>query len=433
MEDILFLIFTYITEALIVYHYAKSIYKHKINRYAALFIVFAAYIILMAVYKFLINSDIVNAVLITTANIAILYFIFESSFKSALFHGIVLCILLYISEFISLCIIALSLGVSWKSIEDNQFEIGVLLSRIIYFVCSSLLSKLSAKESRSKGWGRWVMLSILPVTSIFIIAAFRIIIDNFSVSRYLNIICIISVSLLLFTNIAVYWIYEQAEKSSQKLTELELINQKNNIDLQYLELLEKKNETMNIMVHDYKNNIAAIANMTDSAEIKDYINNMMGEITKFSRIARTKNRMLDVVLSKYNDICAAKKIKFDTDIITDNLSFMSSYDISSLFNNILDNAVEASEKSSEKYIRLEIAYSLNSYHRITAENSCDIKPSSERGNLITSKINPNAHGFGTKSIKRTIKKYSGESKWEYDDKNKRFKLIILFPVNEQCT
>ena len=41
----------------------------------------------------------------------------------------------------------------------------------------------------------------------------------------------------------------------QKLLELELTNQKNDIDMQYLNLIEKKNETMNVMAHDYKNHL----------------------------------------------------------------------------------------------------------------------------------------------------------------------------------
>lgn len=140
-----------------------------------------------------------------------------------------------------------------------------------------------------------------------------------------------------------------SRKSNQKLIELELVNQKNDIDMQYLELLEKKNETMNIMAHDYKNNLLTIAGMTDSSEVKDYIDNMMGEITKYNQIAKTKNRLLDVILSKYTDICNNKGITFETDIMTDNLGFINSYDISTLFNNILDNAVEAASISSKKY------------------------------------------------------------------------------------
>ena len=155
---------------------------------------------------------------------------------------------------------------------------------------------------------------------------------------------------------------------------------------------------------------------------------MVGEIKKYNQIAKTKNKLLDVILSKYTDICRDKNIIFCTDIMTDNLSFINSYDISSLFNNILDNAVEAAEKSTAKYIRLEITNSLNSYHKIIVTNSCDIEPKSEKGKLITTKDSKEIHGFGTKSINNTVNKYDGEMNWEYNDKAKEFKLIILIPI-----
>ncbi len=37
---------------------------------------------------------------------------------------------------------------------------------------------------------------------------------------------------------------------------------------------------MNIMAHDYKNHLITISDMSNSNEIKEYINNMSGEISK---------------------------------------------------------------------------------------------------------------------------------------------------------
>mgnify|MGYP002513846019 FL=1 len=113
--------------------------------------------------------------------------------------------------------------------------------------------------------------------------------------------------------------------------------------------------------------------------------------------------------------------------MSDNLKFINGYDISALFNNLLDNAVEAAAESSEKFIHIEITNSLSSYHKIIVINSCDIEPKSKKGNLITTKRNKDIHGFGTKSIRKTVKKYNGELHWEYDNANKQFKLVILFP------
>lgn len=417
----------YFSEWLIVYSYAKSIYEKR-NKYSVV-VTICFYMLLMLIYKYITTYEAFNVLFTLICNIICVYFGFKSTFKSSFFHGITLGITQFVSEVVAIYAISLVFNSANDSYTENSiiYMTDVILSKILYFAISRFLLKFSNKENSAASWGRWFSLSILPISSLFIILVIRLLTNGLTFSLSKSIICILSIILLLISNVVVYLIYEKAEKSNQKLIELELVNQKNDIDMQYLELLEKKNETMNIMAHDYKNNVLTIANMSDSNEVKEYINNMVGEIEKYNRIAKTKNKLLDVILSKYTDICNDKGIKFETDIMTDNLGFINSYDISSLFNNILDNAVEAASLSSGKYIYLEITNSLNSYHRVIATNSCDIEPHSDKGKLITSKKNKDTHGFGTKSIRKIVNKYDGELQWEYNNESRQFKLIIIFP------
>lgn len=427
MPSLLFLIFTYMTEALIVYTYTQSIYKPRKNKIISFSITLSSYALLLIIYKFIFTNDIANALLITIINILIMYLVFESTLKSAVFHGIILCILQYISEVIALYLIALTLKVPSQVVVTEHFETGTLISRVLYFMFSRFLAKLSLKENHSKSWGQWALLSLLPVSSIFIILVMRNLTDSKELSPYQNFICILSLFFMLIVNIIIYIIYEQAEKSSQKLMEFEIENQKNEIDMQYLELLEKKNEAMQIMAHDYKNHIQAINSMTSSPDIKEYLDAMLGEIHQYNRIGKTKNRLLDVIISKYIDICDKNNINFEIDIMSDNLAFIKNNDLSALFNNIFDNAVEAAVKSQKKHIKLKITNTLNSYHKIIIINSCDNTPNSINGKLITTKDKKSVHGFGTKSILRIVNKYHGEMQWEYDDSANEFKVIILIP------
>jgi sensor histidine kinase YesM len=308
--------------------------------------------------------------------------------------------------------------------------IGAVIRHLLYFSLSRILMKISTKESSKKSWGRWFSLSILPISSVYVISAIRIITDGLVLNLSDLMVIVTSTVLLMFANIIVYYIYEQAEKSSQKLLELEMTNQKNDIDLQYLNLLEKKNETMQIMIHDYKNHMMTIEAMSDSSKVNEYIENMLGEISKYSQMGKTKNKILDVILSKYTEICADKQIEFEVNIMSDNLSFISDTDISSLFNNILDNAVESAENSTDKLINLQISNSLNSYHKIVAINSCDNQPNSKNGKLISTKNNKDIHGFGTKSIEKIVNNYNGEAQWKYDDIKNQFELMILIPIEQ---
>lgn len=427
MQSFPILVFMFLTEWLIVYTYVKDIYKKR-NRFSVpLSAIF--FVVLMVIYRYVTSIETLNIVFTLLCNIFCIFACFKSTFKSSVFHGVVLCVANYVSEFISMLLISQVTSTPQNAYEENDFIYiaNIIVCRIIYFSICRFLLKFSNKEKTAAKWGRWVALSILPISSLVMIYVIRMLSGDLTLSQQEKIVCTASLVLLLFANIIVYVIYERSEKSSQKLTELELSNQKDEINMQYLQLLEVKNEKMNIMAHDYKNHLFAISEMSDSSEVKEYISSMYMEIGKHNRIAKTKNRWLDVILSKYTDMCDTKGIEFETNVSTDNLEFINNYDISALFNNILDNAYEAALNSSKKYIYLEITRVLGSYHKIIVKNSSDASPQSQEDNLITSKSNKETHGFGTKSIRKIVRKYNGEQQWEYDDKLKEFKLVILFP------
>lgn len=423
------LLFTYLTEALIVFFYLKHIYSPRKNNRISFIFTLIFYSFLMFIYNFTFSNDLLNIVLVLITNFIIIFLLFNSSFKSAIFHSVALGILQLISEFLTIYFTAFVFNTSPQQVISDSYLLLSAISRLFYFLFSNILAKFSVKEDKVEN-GKWWILSIMPISSIFFIFVIVILTKQMALSHEKQFIINLSILLLMISNIIIYDVYEQAEKSNKKLIELEITNQKDKIDLQYLNLLEKKNEEMQIMAHDYKNHIATIASMYDSPEIKEYLNSMLGEISQFNQIAKTKNKLLDVILSKYANICKEKAIKFETDIMAENLDFISGQDISSLFNNSLDNAVEAAEHSKERFVKLEISNSINFYHKIIIENSCDNEPQSKNGTLVTTKKNKRTHGFGTKSILKTITKYGGEFQWEYKQSSKTFKLIILIPPKQ---
>ena len=290
MHSLIFLAFIYFIEALIIYSYTQSIYSPKKDHTVSILIVMLSYTLLMAIYKFVYNNEIFNTFLIICVNILIIFFLYKSSLKSAIFHGFALGVSQLLSEFIALYITAAFLKTETQNVMDYHFEIATIMSKILYFLISRILILLSIKENKSRSWGKWFGLSLLPISSIMITLAFRIITNKIILKTFESTFLIVSISFLFLVNIIIYLIYERAEKNNQKLIELEMTNQKNDIDIQYLTLLEKKNETMNIMAHDYKNHMIALSNMSDSPEIKCYINNMLGEITKYNKMAKTQNK-----------------------------------------------------------------------------------------------------------------------------------------------
>ena len=86
-----------------------------------------------------------------------------------------------------------------------------------------------------------------------------------------------------------------------------------------------------------------------------------------------------------------------------NLSGVEDIDVVAILGNLLDNALAAAERSAEKCMSLETTWR-NSYGVIVITHSCDEAPPSSGERLFSTKEEPKLHGFGLKSVQRTLKK-----------------------------
>ena len=102
---------------------------------------------------------------------------------------------------------------------------------------------------------------------------------------------------------------------------------------------------------------------------------------------------------------------------------VSKIGISSSLYNVLNNAIEAAQKTQEK----EVLISAESDERFTyleVINSSD-KPIIENGKLKTTKNDKNEHGFGVENIKEAMKECNGKVEWHYD--NNKFRINLMIP------
>ena len=139
----------------------------------------------------------------------------------------------------------------------------------------------------------------------------------------------------------------------------------------------------------------------------------------------TKNKMLDLMINKYQYICETERIEFYVSIKTANLLFIESPDLISMLGNLLDNAVEAAKNSTERKIDLSINR-VNGLDILTCTNSCDTSPQATGKILKTTKNDDGVHGLGVRSIKSVVKKYKGDFDWSYNEKTKEFAVYIAF-------
>ena len=389
---------------------------------------FAGYTVAFAVYFWGTNIYL-NLLATLVVNLLFSYFCFNTNWRESIVNTVLITALMAISEFICLSIASSVLDVKVLNSDLHYFILFSVASKIIYLFLGIILiyfiKKLRNKKNRQNSDSP-IYLFIYPISSIFSIFVYWMILDKNIISDTTKIYISISVVLIFFSVIITYAFYAYTATRNLEINRLKSELDKVKMEDEYYKLLDFQSENIKQMAHDEKNHLLVIKGMSDSDRINDYIDQIYSDLRKYTPKGLTDNKQLDFILNKYSVQCDAEKILFTTNIRTANLAFMKDTDLISLLSNLLDNAVEAASRSTEKRIDLSINMAMG-MTVLTCINSCDLLPESKNMTLKTTKADKKSHGLGTKIIKRTSKKYEGEYTWRYDEKQKEFVTVIAFP------
>ena len=422
---ILFYLLVYVFESIIAYVYFSDNYEIKIKLAYSILLSLGLYLIGFAVNYIDKNSLAINLLTFFIINVVYCKLSFNISWISGIFHSSILLAIMFISEMIVEYIASYLLNIpidAYKNSLSALIILGITCKALYLIICKLISLCFSYKRNNAvNDMKKAFMLFLYPVMITVTLTLLFYVSSYYSLSKRINMICAV-ISVLSLALCCFIFIYNQAlQKQENEFAELKTQQMKNEIDMQYLDLLEMKNREMQILTHDYKNHLAAIRDMSSSEEVAEYIDKMNDEIKTANSACHSGNHTLDILINKYVTECYSKNIDFTFDVKLCNLSYVESFDLVTILGNALDNALESAEKSEAKKISF-LTKRVNTYDTVIIENSCDNPPDSK---LKTTKKNKGSHGLGMKSIAKTLKKYGGDYEWEYSQTDKQFKLTII--------
>ena len=428
-EIIISYLLIYILEALILWLYSSNMF---IPKYAGWITCISAICIYALPFLTVFQENIwINVFLFFLVNFVYIKIFYNTKWFIAIFHAIITTIFMSLSElFIAGLLFNLAYEFYAASYQFHNFVILTVLSKLLYFIILELIIfffKQSKKLSQIYNLGICI-LTIVPIISAFIVLTFTSISVDTKLNPSHNYKIAISTFLLLIINIIVFGIYNYNQKKSQEFTELQLQVQHEYDFSEYYKMLVQQHEDQSILIHDTKKHLNAITLLIEQknyAEAQNYINRIISSDLR-SSIRVSDNELLNALLGRYLRLCQDKHISFKLDIRTGVVNFMDENDLTALFGNLLDNAVESAEKQQSSFIELNVCKKEHTpFTLLTMTNSCRTDPfSPKNGTLITHKKDKLRHGYGIKSIKRIIKKYKGDIQMYYDKETTTFHTII---------
>ncbi|VYU07418.1 GHKL domain-containing protein [Intestinibacter bartlettii] len=236
--------------------------------------------------------------------------------------------------------------------------------------------------------------------------------------------------ILVIVSILLISIFLNSIKSEKEKAKKELVNEKLDMQYKYYLMVKDSQEKMKQVYHDMNNHMENIRSLKNSSEdVNKYINNIEDEVRISNNIYNTGNVLLDIIFYEKSKLCMERNINFKVGIDFSKCDFIEMIDISSIFSNLVDNAIEACNKidddTIEKYITIKGTL-IKGYYVVRCENSKSNKLIIKNNKIITSKKDKFLHGIGIDSIRSSVRKYNGELKIK--DSDYKFVATIHIPL-----
>lgn len=354
--------------------------------------------------------------------ISIVFIIFYFAFSCVFLEGKVIAKLfaVTISDVVLIATSNLVTGILSIALKSNPSQlytmqsvyrvIGVLMCQTLNLYLYCLISKLVNKTILMMKKKEWILIISIFLISALSFAIIQIALNEAKLSETTSVMLMMCEIGLIALNIICLYITISLNKSNRVAEELKLKNQQQNNDIQYAETVREQYEEIRNMRHDIKQHLAVISGLQLNKkydEAEEYLSEISGNIAKIEMFMDVGNDFVNAILNSKLSIAKSKGIEVLCSS-SSNVSGINEYDLCNLVGNMLDNAIEAADKTANAIVEVSI---VSNKYKITIKVTNSILESvlSQNPNLKTSKSQPTFHGFGTKSIRSIAKKYNGNA------------------------
>ena len=311
--------------------------------------------------------------------------------------------------------------------EMYMIAAEVIINLIIIIICCKNKGRLIETMNllRDKEWLNVLFISFVSSLILTITVKESGMQENYYVD--LMVICIdVTVVILDF---AIVGLFIQSIKKQKNIVESEAVLARVKNEIALYRSISDNLEKQKRKSHEYNNHMAAIKGMLEQGQIDElqkYVSVIVEKEKKLPAEINTYHTIINAILNtkydeiKQKDITLIMKVN-DLSGIT-----MSDEDIVVLLSNLLNNAIEACEKSKDKMLKLKFVIE-DEQIILSVKNSIAELPISVDGQLVTSKVDKeDSHGIGMKNIVDVIEKYSGRYVIDYDQQ--WFTVSMIIPL-----
>ena len=304
----------------------------------------------------------------------------------------------------------------------------VLLTKILYFFVGKILNGLLFERKNLVSW-QWI---VIGCSLVFSTVAGKTLItlsrDFPGIQMQEQKLMLLCVSCIWLMCLIMYFVVQQMSKDNQTKLEYELMKEKEKYSKESMEIIKRSNEELREFKHDLKNYLLPLQEametmpQSEMAKVWEKINQKIEDV---QTLIQTGNSYVDSMINTKITLARSEKVDVKCTILS-KMEGIDDLEFCSVFGNLMDNAIEAERKVTEKKEIIIFVEEKMGYLRLEIQNKIEKSVLNENSSLNTTKKDTSSHGIGHKSIKRTMQKVGGALK--YYETGDLFCAEAVFPI-----
>lgn len=204
----------------------------------------------------------------------------------------------------------------------------------------------------------------------------------------------------------VYRVVHSSVRAVQNQMELEQLRLQRDMDYRYYRLAQESAAELSAFRHDFKNQLQVAYSLAEEEPGKavKLLEELEERLSAIRPLRYCANPIVNTVLTVKSAQAEEQGIAFTVQAAVDDWS-IEEVDLSSLFSNLLDNAIEGCRRSGAEHPAIQVkAAERKGFYIVRVTNTCGPDIQLEG----TSKEDKESHGLGLSILRSIAQKYQGE-------------------------
>ena len=226
----------------------------------------------------------------------------------------------------------------------------VLLTKILYFFVGKILNGLLFERKNLVNW-QWI---VIGCSLVFSTVAGKTLItlsrDFPGIQMQEQKLMLLCVSCIWLMCLIMYFVVQQMSKDNQTKLEYELMKEKEKYSKESMEIIKRSNEELREFKHDLKNYLLPLQEametmpQSEMAKVWEKINQKIEDV---QTLIQTGNSYVDSMINTKITLARSEKVDVKCTILS-KMEGIDDLEFCSVFGNLMDNAIEAERKVTEK-------------------------------------------------------------------------------------